>query len=171
MDDPIVDVDSGAVGSCQGHGTLRAMAVGSCVVVVLFDPSARAAVMLHVMLPGKAPASPRGSETRYAEDSLIAGRRLLERAGGDLAAAQVCLVGGADILGDPAPAIGDMNAESLRGLLRPWPCRIVAEDVGGTLRRSVEFNVESGRLCRSLGDGPLELLWRHRGDGDAPAGS
>lgn len=165
-----MDVDSGEVRSCQGQGTLRAMAIGSCIVVVLFDPSARAAVMLHVMLPGKAPASPRGSETNYAEDALLAGRQLLARAGGSLAAAQVCLVGGADILGDQGPAIGDMNAASLRGLLRPWPCRIAAEDVGGTLRRSVEFNVESGRLHRSLGDGPLELLWRHRGTGDVPVG-
>lgn len=162
MDESILDVDTGEVGSRVGRGLLRAMAVGSCVVTVVFDPSVSAGVMMHVMLPGKAP-EPCDSATRYAEDALLAGEKLFVRAGGVISDAHVCLVGGADVIGDKGPAIGDMNIASLRALLRARPWRIAAEDVGGSLRRSVEFDVGSGELRRSLGDGPMEPLWRYPG--------
>ena len=81
----------------------------------------------------------------------------------DLARVQICLVGGGNVLGDghdsPGPAIVRSLTETLDGVgLAP-----VAEDIGGTRRRSCTLDVAHGCVYYTVGDSTQTLLWKAEG--------
>ena len=61
----IIDVNTGEVFVGNGTLTLRALAIGSCIVIAAYDLKTKNAGMAHIMLPDTAPEKFR-EKTKYA---------------------------------------------------------------------------------------------------------
>lgn len=146
----VVGVGEHAVGSRPGQ-VIKTYGLGSCVAVNIFDPETRVAGMAHVALPdsGIWAQQPVRKAAYYADKAVpLLLRDLAAAARGRLSTKlAVKLVGGANVIGSSgAFRIGDRNAEALKKLVRSLGLRVAAEDMGGTLSRTVSLDVESGRV-------------------------
>jgi chemotaxis protein CheD len=124
-------------------------ALGSCIAVLLYDPVARVAGLLHYMLPkssldaGKADKSP----FMFADTGIP----LLLRNACELGAAKSRLVvmaaGGAQML-DPSGTfnIGQRNHVAMKMIFGEAGLIVHREEIGGTNSRTVRIDVATGRM-------------------------
>jgi chemotaxis protein CheD len=145
---------SDCIVSRNNSDVLVTYALGSCVAVLIHDPVAHIAGLLHYMLPeasldrGKAADKP----FMFADTGVP---KLFHQAY-DLGASKqrliVSAVGGAQVL-DPENTfdIGKRNQLALRKLL--WKAGILLhhQDLGGTSPRTVSIQVQSGQIVVSRG--------------------
>ena len=154
-----VSVDSGDVGACKQAGILRASAIGSCVVVTAYDPGSGVGGMAHVMLPGAAGDRAPSRKSRYAEDAIEELMRRMKKLGADPTRSPVCLVGGANVLGDGHGSPGPEIIQSLTEIFAGRGITPVATELGGTLRRSCSLDVGRARVTYTVGDSGPRVLW------------
>jgi len=151
----VIPVGIGEVHATDMHDIhIVAYGLGSCVGVVVYDEAARAGGMAHVLLPARTwvnePAGLSGGPARYADTGI---RELLDRVTG-LGASKRRLVakiaGGARMFQVPDDMnmldIGMRNAEAVRVALAETGVPIVAQDVGGTVGRTMRYLVGPGRV-------------------------
>lgn len=139
----------------QGAGTLITYALGSCIGLCFYDPVLKLGAMLHIMLPLNMEAG-RTHTMKYADTGIRETVRQMEAKGASRARMVVKIAGGAkmfDVGGNNALGnIGQRNIESVHTILRRENLRLVAEDVGGTIARTLSFDVATGQgLIRSYG--------------------
>ncbi len=138
-------------GTAAPGSSLKTMALGSCVALIMMDPKKRAIGMAHVALPEsqtdavKALALP----GYFADTAVTALLARMARLGCDPRGQGfiVKLVGGSSIMDvEGLFNIGKRNVLTLKKIL--WQARLaaVAEDVGGDYSRTVEVFQESGRI-------------------------
>jgi len=154
----VIDVHTGDVKVCKGEKILQASAIGSCVAVAAFDSAARVGGMAHVMLPGASPDGQPSRRTRYAEDAVGEMVRTMAELGADVSLIAACLVGGGDILGK-GDGPGQEIVDSVVEALRKRRVKVVAEELGGTERRSATLDVARGRVSYTIGDSERRALW------------
>jgi chemotaxis protein CheD len=152
-------VNSGEINACRGNGILHAGAIGSCVVVVAYDPDFAVGGMAHVMLPGESPDPAPSVKTKYAKDAVEEMMRVMLNLGATDDWVQVCLVGGGNVLGAGHDSPGPDIVRSLTGILGGMGITPVAMDVGGTQRRSCTLHVSCGRVTYTVGDSEQRTLW------------
>lgn len=139
--------------------SLKTMALGSCIAVVMLDPVQKAIGMAHVALPDSSIERVKAlSQPGYFADTAIpalmmqmAGLGCDPRGQGFL----IKLIGGANIM-DTAGIfnIGKRNLLSCRKLLWQLKLPVLAEDTGGEISRTVEVDRETGKIfisCPSKG--------------------
>jgi chemotaxis protein CheD len=133
---------------------LSTVALGSCVAVCLWEPTARVAGLLHFLLPDSAL-----NKTRAAQEPAVfadTGIAVLFHAAYALGAqkkrCKVRLVGGADIGGrggdnvDGVFNVGRRNVIAARGVLWRNGVLVEGEDIGGTAPRTLTMGVTDGRV-------------------------
>jgi chemotaxis protein CheD len=128
--------------------TLVTYALGSCVAVIAHDPVRRLGGMIHVMLPD-AKASPERAQRQpgaFANTGVALLFEQLHAIGGRRAEVQVKLVGGARIGAADLFEIGARNYEQIRRILDRNGVRVIGEDVGGTISRTVRLEVATGAV-------------------------
>lgn len=147
----------------RAPATLTALALGSCVAVILHDPVAKVGGLAHVLLPstsiGRARADAPGRHMAPAVASLQEGMLALGAVHRRLTAR---LVGGASMFATLQPAgtiqMGERNVHAARSVLHQHGIRLVGEAVGGDFGRSVDFDVDTGRVViTSYAHGRVEL--------------
>ena len=155
----VVDIADYAVTNDRGN-TLVTHSLGSCIGLTLWDPETRVGGMIHYMLP-ESSISPEKAKLRPAmfADS---GLPLLFRKAFELGASKKRLVvkvaGGASLLDDNGTFnIGKRNYVILRKLLWRNNVLIQAEDVGGSISRTLRLNIETGRTTIRNRNGEVEL--------------
>ena len=133
--------------------TLTAMALGSCVAVVAYDPVSRVTGMAHIALPGNPRDRNRQQGEGYYADTAIPalfeqmGRRGASKAGLGL---EIKLIGGASILGVMAGRdIGKRNVLGVKRVLWRHGLGPMAEEVGGSNSRTVKVQGGGGRVVVS----------------------
>ncbi|MEZ4585638.1 MAG: chemotaxis protein CheD [Gemmatimonadales bacterium] len=129
---------------------LAAVALGSCVAIVLHEPTARIGGMAHVLLPSQAMSRDRGHPGRFAQTAVpTLVERMIAR-GARAPAITARLVGGASMFTNLTPPgtiqMGDRNVVAAREALHRHGIRLVAEAVGGDFGRTAELDVDTGRL-------------------------
>lgn len=124
--------------------------LGSCVAIVLFHPPSGAAAMAHVMLPMAFEGDERLNPAKYADTAILQMAGLLGKRGIAPGALTAKMAGGADMFAglerSRSRRIGERNAITARKTLRNSGITLVAEDVGGHLGRSVDFDTSTGNL-------------------------
>jgi chemotaxis receptor (MCP) glutamine deamidase CheD len=123
--------------------------------------------MAHVMLPGASDGRNPSERMRYAEDAIQEMMHEMAALGVDESRIHVCLVGGANVLGDGHDSLGLDIVWSLTEILNKKEITLAAEDVGGARRRSCTLDVACGRVTYTIGDSAPRMLWD---DGNARLG-
>jgi len=147
-------VGIGEVRVDHGDVMLAAYGIGSCVVIVLYDPEVKIGGLAHVMLPSgnnESPRYPKGALSKMLKEMSELGVRH------DKIAAKI--VGGASIFEVfKRHKIGRQNVLRTKEELDKLGIPIIAEDVFGNWGRSVFFNLTNGEvLVRSFKHGNKTL--------------
>jgi chemotaxis protein CheD len=134
--------------------------LGSCIGVTIWDPQVRVGGMIHYMLPD-ATLSPDKAQAKPAMFATT-GVPLLFRSAFALGASKQRLVvkvaGGSSLLDDKGTFnIGKRNYVMLRKLLWKNGILIQAEDVGGSISRTLVLNLADGRVLIRNRGGEVEL--------------
>ncbi len=147
----------------RAPATLTALALGSCVAVILYDPGAKVGGLAHVLLPSPSVGRPRPeSPGRFAPTAVAALVEELLALGAAQPRITARLVGGASMFTGLQPAgtiqMGERNVHAVRQALHQHGIRLVGELVGGDFGRSVDFEVESGKVrVTSYAHGVIDL--------------
>ena len=138
----------------KGSGILVTYALGSCIGLCFHDQRLNLGALLHVMLPLNLEAG-RKNPLKYADTGIRETLRQMEAKGASRGRITVKIAGGAkmfEVKGGNLGNIGQRNIESVHTILRQEGIRLLAEDVGGTVARTLLFDVASGQGCiRSYG--------------------
>jgi len=137
----IIDVCTGEVKSGSHQTILESNGIGSCIVIVAFDPIKRNGALAHVMLPGKALKHNKEQKTKYASDAIEELFTQLKILGTDEKNVEICLVGGGNVLKEANCTICSDNLDSVEQELQKREASIKARSVGGTERRTVVLDM------------------------------
>jgi chemotaxis protein CheD len=144
-----------------GTLTLVTTGLGSCVAIALYAAGQQVGALAHVLLPHAALSAqaPRvGKFPSTAVPAMIARMRELG-ATGEISAR---LIGGASMFAPMLPSgavgLGVRNVKAARQACAEHALPIVAEAVGGSMGRSVYFDVATGRIqVRTVRGDDVEL--------------
>lgn len=133
----------------QGSGILITYALGSCIGLCFHDPRLHLGALLHVMLPLNMEAG-RKNPLKYADTGIRETLRQMEAKGASRSRITVKIAGGAkmfEVKGGNLGNIGQRNIESVHTVLKQEGIRLLAENVGGSVARTLLFDVVSGQGC------------------------
>ena len=148
--------------SKDGDEIVKTLALGSCVAVIILDPQNRAVGLLHIALPDSEINKKRANERpgMFADTGIDRMLEEMKKCGfNGKGRLTVKLAGGASIM-DPNNTfnIGKRNILAVRKCLWKYRLGAIAEDVGGSISRSVAVDVKTGRVTiSSPGRGEWEL--------------
>ena len=128
-------------------------ALGSCIGICLYDPLPKMAALIHIMLPINMEAG-RKNTMKYADTAIRETLRQMEAQGCSRIRITAKIAGGAKMFetGGSLGNIGQRNIESVHLNLKKEGIRLLKEDVGGSVARTLLFDVNSGLGCvRSYG--------------------
>jgi chemotaxis protein CheD len=134
--------------------------LGSCIGVAIWDPEVHVGGMIHYMLPESSisPAKAKTSPAMFADSGIPA----MFRAAYELGAAKkrmvVKVAGGSHLLDDSGTFnIGKRNYVTLRKILWKNGVLIDAENVGGSISRTMKLCVGTGRVTIKTRGKEVEL--------------
>jgi chemotaxis protein CheD len=154
------------IGDCKvskdSSDVLVTHALGSCIAVLIHDPVAKVAGLLHYMLPESSLDLEKAAKRPFvfADTGIPLLFQTAYQLGGVKSRMIVMAVGGAQML-DPNGTfnIGKRNHLAMRKIF--WKAGVIVhkEEVGGTVSRTVRIEVASGRVqLRTAGEPEQELL-------------
>lgn len=154
MADPSLTIGIADMKMAQHSGVLITYALGSCIGICLYDPMVHLAALVHIMLPLNMEAG-RTNTFKYADTGITETIRQMTMRGANKTRIQAKIAGGAkmfDVGEGLLGNIGQRNIESTRMILRREGIRLLAEDVGGKVARTLSFDAATGKgLIRSYG--------------------
>lgn len=141
-------------------GILVTRGLGSCVGVILYDADVRLGGLAHVMLPNSRDFTSFSNPYKFADLAIPALISEMRTRGARMLRAR--LVGGARMFANGVTRagfdIGDRNAAQARLILGSLAVPVLAEDVGGSMGRTVLLDVSLGRVTvRTVGHGERTL--------------
>lgn len=149
------------VASNNPNVVLTTYSLGSCLGIALYDPVAKAGGLLHIMLPdstidaAKAAAKP----CMFVDTGVPALFRACYQFGAVKQRLNITVAGGAQIMDDSGYFnIGRRNYEALTQLLQQHSLRIVAEQVGGMVNRTMYLSVATGEVRLKVSGQPKEMV-------------
>ena len=132
----------------RSDGDLITYALGSCIGICLYDPSIRLAALVHIMLPINMETG-RKNPMKYADTGIRETLKQMESQGARRIRIVAKIAGGAKMLDVPGNgslgSIGQRNIESVHLNLKREGIRLRKEDVGGTVARTLRFDVATGQ--------------------------
>ena len=139
----------------KGDGMLVTYALGSCIGICLYDPLPKLGALVHIMLPLNLETG-RTHPLKYADTGIRDTLRQMVLRGANTSRITAKIAGGAkmfDVSGSSSLGnIGQRNIESVRIVLKNEGVRLLKEDVGGSVARTLLFDVSNGMGCvRSYG--------------------
>lgn len=137
-------------------GVLKTVGLGSCVGIAIYELKLKAGALAHAMLP----KSNGIKSAKYVDSAVEISVEALKSLGGERRNMVAKIAGGAQIfrhLTLENLKIGERNLEAVRESLKQHGIRVISEDTGGTLGRTLYFYVGDGRLLVRYTDG--KELW------------
>lgn len=134
--------------------------LGSCVGIVLYDPIVKVGALIHIMLPTLAEGKSPENKAKYADSAIPAAIEEMKSLGGIKGRMWARISGGARMFSFKSTQefIGDRNIESVKKTLDGLGIKIMAEDVGGSVGRTMEFDTGTGKVTvKTATKGIIEL--------------
>lgn len=154
---------------------LQCIGLGSCLAILAFDTRNGRAGLAHAVLPRPLDPNETAAPAKYASLALRGLATAIIEDGDPadgLADVRIALVGGAQLLtgaasrGAALPQLGERNVEEARRQIRALGFSLVAEDVGGSLGRTVTFDGDTGRVTVRTTLGGSHILCDLRGEAE-----
>ncbi|MBD5118139.1 MAG: chemotaxis protein CheD [Clostridiales bacterium] len=133
----------------KGEGMLVTYALGSCIGICLHDPLLKLGALIHIMLPVNMEAG-RKNTMKYADTGIRETLKQMEAMGANRSRITAKIAGGAMMFKDGTGSLGNIgqrNIESVKLNLRKEGIHLLKEDVGGSVARTLLFDVNSGLGC------------------------
>ena len=150
MGDNIIEVRMGDMQAGCSPSRLITRALGSCLGITLFNPLKKMGAMAHPMLPDIEKARIKGKPCRYVNYVIKKMVEDLESMGSARNALIAKLFGGAHmfsfIAADSALNVGEKNIAMAKTIFEEIGIKVSAEEVGGTFGRTIELNLENGKV-------------------------
>ncbi len=152
------------VGDClvskDPEGVLVTYALGSCIAILIHDPVAKVGGLLHYMLPESNIDAQKAKDRpfMFADTGIPLLFQTAYKLGADKKRLYVVAAGGAQVM-DPHGTfnIGKRNHLAMRKLFWKAGVLVKAEEVGGTLSRTVRLEIGTGRMLMRMGEQDTEL--------------
>lgn len=158
----IIKVGLAEIKTARPPQILRTSGLGSCVGVVVYNEKTHIAAMAHVMLPDSGLARDKQIRAgKYADTAVQSLSEMLRlKTNGTKLKAKIA--GGSQMFqfhsDNELMRIGKRNVEAVKENLFKFGIQLVAEDVGGNVGRTIEFNPETFVLTvRKVNAGIIEL--------------
>jgi len=134
----------------QYSGELITYALGSCIGICLYDPRLKLAAMVHIMLPLNMEAG-RKNPMKYADTGIRETLKEMEKKGAVRSRMFAKIAGGAkmfEVSGNSSLGnIGQRNIESVKMTLKREGIRLMVENTGGSVARTLSFDPATGQGC------------------------
>lgn len=142
-----VEVGVSSIVFARHPARLMTPALGSCVGIALWDPSAHTGVLGHVMLPAPSDGST-GTSAKYVEFAVPEMVQLMLDAGSFRHRLVAKIAGGAAMFSRESlvASIGLRNVEEAKRQLALAQVRLTAEDTGQAHARTIELALDTGIL-------------------------
>ena len=131
-------------------GVLVTLGLGSCIGLCLYDPVVKVAGMIHIMLPNSANGLGDKNPAKYANTGIPLLIEQMVKKGANRSRLWAKMAGGAQMFAfkteNEIIQIGKKNIEATRIILEEMGIKLIAEDVGGSNGRTIEFDAENGNL-------------------------
>ena len=106
---------------CTAPDKITTIGLGSCIGVVLYDPTAKVAGLVHIMLPDSTKIKNNQNKMKFADSGIAMLVEALEKKGISLAKLKAKIAGGAKMFNFSAStdlgSIGDKNIEAVHTIL------------------------------------------------------
>ena len=140
------------------EGVIATIGLGSCVAIVLHDPTAHVGGLAHILLPDESMSRDRSNPAKFPATILPIVLDEMRLLGASPRRVRAKIAGGAsmfaNLIATNSINIGERNIASVRAVLTRAKVPIVGEDVGSDHGRSVYLFVADGRVeVRSLRKG------------------
>jgi len=135
-------------------------ALGSCIAMAVWDPRTRVGGMLHFLLPEALNEETAAQNPcRYGDTGAPWLLRTVQEQGAARQRLMVYVAGGASVVDDGGVFnIGKRNYTALRKILWKYGVPVHAEEVGGSVSRTVGLELSTGRFwIREPGAPPRQL--------------
>ncbi len=147
----------------QGSGVLSCLGLGSCIGLCALDPVAGVAGMAHIMLPESLADKAVDKPGKFANTAVPALLQLMEENGATRDRLVFAMAGGAQVFPfgsgiEPRMDIGGRNDAAVLATLSQLNFQVKNSDTGGSLGRTLIFNVETGVIkVRTVSKSEKEL--------------
>lgn len=147
---------------CLPPNGITTLGLGSCVGVVLYDPTKKISGMVHVMLPDSTKIRNNDNIAKFADTGIEELIHRLIQMGANRKALVSKIAGGAQMFAfksnNDMLRIGERNVEATKKKLAMEGIRLIAEDTGLNYGRTIEFYPETGELyVKSVGK-PTKII-------------
>ena len=133
----------------QNSGMLITYALGSCIGICLYDQKIKLGALIHIMLPLNMEPG-RKNTMKYADTGIRETLKMMEAKGASRSRITAKIAGCAkmfEVKGGSLSNIGQRNIESVHNTLKREGIKLLQEDVGGTVARTLLFDVGTGLGC------------------------
>ena len=138
---------------------LQALALGSCIGLVVYDPKLKVAALAHILLPEKNKFSKPGPPGKYGTEATGESIKTVVSRGGLRENLVAKIAGGAKMFESLTSGsnmdIGSRNVASVTKSLGEHGIKILARDVGENQGRTIIFDVNSSLLRIKKGNGTI----------------
>lgn len=159
----VVGVGDFAVSNNQSM-QITTYSLGSCIGLTIYDPVRRVGGLLHLMLPDSSinPQKAVNQPAMFADSGIPALFRAAYELLADKHRVQICVAGGAQVMDASGTFnIGIRNYKRVAEILDQHSLRIVAEQVGGMVSRTMMLNNQTGEVRLKVSGQPTDvILWR-----------
>jgi len=158
---PILRIGMGQGVVAGAPHIISSLGLGSCVVVTLYDSKRKLGGLAHIMLPDSNNLNGYHPVYQCADTAIatLIKELLIKKATPSDMVAK--LVGGARMFSDyesESTGIGEQNVASIRNILKRERISLIGQDTGGHHGRSVEFQLNSGKLVvKAIGKADREI--------------
>lgn len=151
----------------KNPSVLGCIGLGSCIGLVFYDRIAKVGAMAHIMMPDSNRAKiSEGSvfnKAKYADTAIDEMLREMESLGAQKRNIKAYIFGGANMFPelfhkDAFLNMGERNIEAVREALSQKKIKIIAEDTGGNVGRTISLYTEDGRVQMKTAYGQ-EKVW------------
>lgn len=155
----VVDIADMAI-SANAEDTLVTYSLGSCLGIVLYDPTLRIGGMMHCMLPLSSVDAQKAKErpSMFVDTGMVLLLTKIFEMGVQKRNLVVKVAGGSRVLDTQGLfRIGERNYTVFRKILWKNGLMIAAEHVGGEVTRTIRLDIGTGRFTIKMGGQEVEL--------------
>lgn len=156
-------VNMGDIAVLKGEGVLSCIGLGSCIGLLAFDSGAKIAGLVHIVLPQAFAGKPVDKKGKFADTAVPELLAQLTSAGATVSRLQFVMAGGAHVFKFGTPTsntleVGARNIESVEAQVKALGGKISHRDVGGSLGRTIHFDLATGQFrVKTVSGGEVEL--------------